>query len=102
MGTCFNASSIIIGITSVRISPSANSLDTNACHNSSVRSMIKRHIGPRTDQASGERRDAMKFEFTAADQYSRAQKNGLAQLRAAVYPPEVLETLPARFFTWAP
>lgn len=43
----------------------------------------------------------MKFEFTAADQCSDAQKDGLAQLRAAVYPPEVLETLPARFFTWA-
>ena len=43
----------------------------------------------------------MKFEFTAADQYSEAQQNGLAQLHAAVYPPEVLETLPARFFTWA-
>lgn len=43
----------------------------------------------------------MKFEFTAADQLSDIQKNGLAQLRAAVYPPEVLATLPGRFFTWA-
>lgn len=44
----------------------------------------------------------MKVEFTSADQYSDTQKNGLAQLRSAVYPPEVLATLPGRLFSWAP
>jgi GNAT superfamily N-acetyltransferase len=43
----------------------------------------------------------MKLEFVATDQLSNLQKNGLQQLGAAVYPPEVVATLPGRFFTWA-
>jgi len=43
----------------------------------------------------------MKLEFVATDQLSDLQKNGLRQLGAAVYPPEVVATLPGRFFTWA-
>lgn len=43
----------------------------------------------------------MKVEFTATENFSSAQKNGLEQLRSAVYPPEVIATLPGRFFKWA-
>lgn len=43
----------------------------------------------------------MKIEFVATDEFSDAQKKGLDQLRAAVYPPEVIATLPGRIFTWA-
>lgn len=43
----------------------------------------------------------MNIEFEAADQLSDTQKIGLANLRAAVYPPEVLATLPGKLFTWA-
>ena len=35
---------------------------------------------------------------TLSDHHTQA----LNRLRAVVYPPEVLETLPARFFTWTP
>jgi aminoglycoside 2'-N-acetyltransferase I len=48
-----------------------------------------------------DREPSMKLEFTAANQYSDTQQNGLAQLCSAVYPPEVLATLPGRVFTWA-
>lgn len=43
----------------------------------------------------------MKIEFVATEAFSDRQQKGLDTLRAAVYPPEVLETLPSRFFTWA-
>ena len=43
----------------------------------------------------------MKLEFTATDQLSERQQAGLQQLRAAVYPPEVLATLPGLKFSWA-
>ena len=42
-----------------------------------------------------------KIEFVATEAFSDRQQKGLDVLRAAVYPPEVLETLPSRFFTWA-
>ena len=42
-----------------------------------------------------------KIEFVATEAFSARQQKGLDILRAAVYPPEVLETLPSRFFTWA-
>ena len=42
-----------------------------------------------------------KIEFIATEAFSDRQQKGLDLLRAAVYPPEVLETLPSRFFTWA-
>jgi len=43
----------------------------------------------------------MKLEFVAMDQLSDSQKNAIQQLRTAVYPPEVLATLPGIAFTWA-
>ena len=43
----------------------------------------------------------MNIEFIATEDFSHRQQKGLDALRAAVYPPEVLETLPSRFFTWA-
>jgi len=43
----------------------------------------------------------MNIEFVPADEFSDRQKEGLDQLRAAVYPPEVLATLPGISFTWA-
>ena len=43
----------------------------------------------------------MRTEFVATEQLSDTQKKALDQLRATVYPPEVLETLPGRFVTWA-
>jgi predicted GNAT family N-acyltransferase len=43
----------------------------------------------------------MKVEFVATEKLSDTQKKSLDQLRAAVYPPEVIATLPGRFFTWA-
>lgn len=43
----------------------------------------------------------MNIEFVATNEFSDAQKKGLDQLRAAVYPPEVIATLPGRLFTWA-
>ena len=43
----------------------------------------------------------MNTEFVATEDFSDRQQKGLDTLRAAVYPPEVLETLPSRFFTWA-
>lgn len=43
----------------------------------------------------------MKLEFTATDQLSDLQKNNIQKLRSAVYPPEVLATLPGLAFTWA-
>ena len=42
-----------------------------------------------------------KIEFVATEDFSDRQQKGLDTLRAAVYPPEVLETLSSRFFTWA-
>jgi len=43
----------------------------------------------------------MKLEFVATDQLSDLQKNNIQKLRSAVYPPEVLATLPGIAFTWA-
>lgn len=43
----------------------------------------------------------LKVEFVTTEKMSDIQKQALDQLRAAVYPPEVLETLPGRFYTWA-
>ena len=45
--------------------------------------------------------DTVDIEFVATDNFSPRQQSGLDQLREAVYPPEVLATLPSRFFTWA-
>lgn len=43
----------------------------------------------------------MKLEFVVKDQLSERQKNAIQQLRSAVYPPEVLATLPGISVTWA-
>jgi len=43
----------------------------------------------------------MKIEFVATDQLSKLQLESFKQLRAAVYPPEVLATLPGTQFEWA-
>jgi predicted GNAT family N-acyltransferase len=43
----------------------------------------------------------VKVEFVATEKLSGAQKIALDQLRTAVYPPEVIATLPGRFFSWA-
>ncbi len=43
----------------------------------------------------------MKLEFVATNQLSDLQKNSIQKLRSAVYPPEVLATLPGLAFTWA-
>jgi hypothetical protein len=43
----------------------------------------------------------LEFEFTAAEEMTERQKLALQELRSAVYPPEVLATLPGRLFTWA-
>ena len=43
----------------------------------------------------------MNIECTATEQMTDRQNKALQQLRAAVYPPEVIATLPGRFFTWA-
>jgi predicted GNAT family N-acyltransferase len=43
----------------------------------------------------------MKTEFVAKDQFSEIQNEHLYRLRAAVYPPEVLATLPGIKFSWA-
>jgi predicted GNAT family N-acyltransferase len=43
----------------------------------------------------------MKLEFVATDQLSDQQKNSIQKLRSAVYPPEMLATLPGLAFTWA-
>ena len=43
----------------------------------------------------------IQIEFVATEDFSDRQQKGLDTLRAAVYPPEVLETLPSRFFAWA-
>ena len=43
----------------------------------------------------------MKIEFVATDQLSHLQLDSFKQLRAAVYPPEVLATLPGTQFEWA-
>ena len=43
----------------------------------------------------------MNLEFVPTEGMTDRQKQGLQQLRAAVYPPEVIATLPGRFFTWA-
>jgi len=44
----------------------------------------------------------LKIEFVAMEKLSASQKLALDQLRAAVYPPEVIATLPGRLFSWAP
>ena len=44
----------------------------------------------------------MNIEFLEMSTLSDAQTEALKRLRAAVYPPEVLEASPARFFTWTP
>lgn len=43
----------------------------------------------------------MNIEFIETEKFSDIQKSALQNLRAVVYPPEVIETLPARFFSWA-
>jgi hypothetical protein len=43
----------------------------------------------------------MDIEYESTDLLSDRQKNGIAGLRSAVYPPEVLATLPGKLFTWA-
>lgn len=43
----------------------------------------------------------MKVEFVATETLSDTQKIALDHLRAEVYPPEVIATLPGRFFSWA-
>jgi predicted GNAT family N-acyltransferase len=43
----------------------------------------------------------LKIEFVATEKLSDTQKRALDQLRAAVYPPDMIETLPGRFFSWA-
>jgi predicted GNAT family N-acyltransferase len=43
----------------------------------------------------------MKIEFVPADRLSDLQLVSFKQLRAAVYPPEVLATLPGTQFEWA-
>jgi predicted GNAT family N-acyltransferase len=42
----------------------------------------------------------MKIEFVATDQLSELQLKSFRQLRTAVYPPEVLATLPGTQFEW--
>lgn len=44
----------------------------------------------------------MNIEFLEMDTLSDQHTQALKHLRSVVYPPEVLETLPARFFTWTP
>jgi GNAT superfamily N-acetyltransferase len=44
----------------------------------------------------------MKIEFVPREDFSDAQNSALDALRAAVYPPEVIATLPGRFFSWTP
>ena len=44
----------------------------------------------------------MNIEFEATHRLTDKQKNGITELRAAVYPPEVLATLPGKLFTWTP
>jgi aminoglycoside 2'-N-acetyltransferase I len=43
----------------------------------------------------------MQLELKAAADLSAAERQALAQLSAAVYPPEVLRTSPGRFLEWA-
>ena len=43
----------------------------------------------------------MKIEFIATEDLTGVQNDGIQKLRSAVYPPEVLATLPGRLFTWA-
>lgn len=43
----------------------------------------------------------MKIEFVVKEKLSDTQKKALDQLWENVYPPEVIETLPGRFFSWA-
>ena len=43
----------------------------------------------------------MNIEFVATEDFSDRQKKDLEQLGEAVYSPEVIATLPGRFFTWA-
>jgi predicted GNAT family N-acyltransferase len=43
----------------------------------------------------------MKIEFVASNRLSQSQLESFKQLRAMVYPPEVLATLPGTQFTWA-
>jgi len=43
----------------------------------------------------------VKVEFAASDALTDRQKQSIQKLRAIVYPPEVLATLPSRHFTWS-
>lgn len=43
----------------------------------------------------------MKIDFVTTEEFSTDQKSALDLLRAAVYPPEVIATLPGRLFSWA-
>ena len=42
----------------------------------------------------------MEIEFVATENLSDTQKGALKQLGAVVYTPEVVETLPGRFYSW--
>ena len=43
----------------------------------------------------------MNIEFVATEKLTEHQKVGMQKLRAVVYPPEVMATLPGRLFTWS-
>jgi ribosomal protein S18 acetylase RimI-like enzyme len=43
----------------------------------------------------------LRIEFLEMAKLTNTQTDALSRLRAAVYPPKVLATSPARFFTWA-
>src|SRR5262245_39933920 len=43
----------------------------------------------------------VKIEFVASEMMADRQRQGIQELRAVVYPPEVFATLPWRHFTWS-
>ena len=43
----------------------------------------------------------MNIEFVENEKLTVVKKDAIQKLRSAVYPPEVLDTLPGRLFTWA-
>lgn len=43
----------------------------------------------------------MKIEVVSKENYSKSQNEGLDQLHAAVYPPEVIASLPGKRYSWA-
>jgi hypothetical protein len=56
---------------------------------------------PQTLLVKNKKDNPLRIEFVAAEELSDSQKKALDQLRATVYPPEVIATLPGRFFSWA-